>query len=223
MDLTIIYYTANVIPEKFAETVRTQILKVAGNNPIISVSHKPIEFGQNIIVGLPRHHLNIYRQALLGAKQATTKYIALAEDDVLYSPEHFRYRSKDGRFAYNLGTWNVFTWGEPLFNHKERRNMGQLICERELFIEAMEERFKKWPDDDKIDLGHWAEPGKYEKHLGVTVRDCEFFYSNPPNIIFCHQAALSYDNLGERKKMGELRASSLPYWGNAVHIRGMYE
>lgn len=222
-DLSIIFYTANVIPEKFAKVIRTQILKVGGEYPIISVSFKPLDFGQNILVDLPRHHLSIYKQALLGAKEAKTEYIALAEDDVLYSPEHFKHRPKPGKFAYNLGTWNMFTWGEPIFNHKERRNMGQLICERKLFIEALEERFRRWPVDSDINLGKWAEPTKYENHLDVTVRDPEFFYSNPPNIIFSHQTALSYENLGDRKKMGELRVDSIPYWGSAKHIRSIYE
>lgn len=221
-DLTIIYYTANVISEKFAWNIQYQLSKVANRYPVISVSHKPIAFGQNIIVDLPRHHLSIYRQALIGAKQATTKYIAMAEDDILYSPAHFKFRPKEGKFGYNLGTWNIFTWGEPLFNHKERRNMSGLICERELFIEALEERFAKWPDDSKIDLGHWAEPTKYERQLGVKVQEPEFFFTDPPNIVFTHQTALSYDNLGKRKRMGDLRAEVIPYWGSATKIRSLY-
>lgn len=223
-DLTLIYYTCNEIPEGFARNTRSQLLRVAYSYPIISVSHKPLDLGQNIIVDLPRHHLSIYRQALIGAKQATTKYIALAEDDVLYSPEHFKRRSSDGKFAYNLATWNIFTWGDSLFHHKDggRINLSQLICERELFIEAMEERFNKWPDDSKVRLGLWAEPGRYEGHLGVTIREVETFHTYPPNIIFSHQTALSFDNLGEKKRMGQLRATELPYWGSAKKVRALY-
>jgi hypothetical protein len=36
-----------------------------------------------------RSHLNIYRQILEGCKAATTKYVAMAEDDILYSESHF--------------------------------------------------------------------------------------------------------------------------------------
>lgn len=225
-DLTIIYYTANAIPLAFASAVYTQLLKAAQGQEIIVVSQKPMEIEETQVhVDFPRSHLNIYRQALIGAKLADTKYIALAEDDVLYSPEHFKRRPNPSKFAYNLATWNIFTWGEPLFHHKDggRINLNGLICERELFIEAMEERFARHPDDSKIKLGLWAEPGRYEGHLDVTIRETETFYTYPPNIIFSHQTALSYDNLGERKRMGQLRATELPYWGRVEDIRKYYD
>lgn len=225
-DLTVVYYSANVISKSFSGAVVGQLFIAAKSLPIIAVTQKPMTYFQsNMVVDLPRHHLNIYRQALIGAKAATTKYIALAEDDVLYSPEHFKRRPGPGKFAYNLATWNIFTWGEPLFHHKDggRINLNGLICERELFIEAMEERFARHPDDSKIKLGLWAEPGRYEGHLDVTIREVETFYTYPPNIIFSHQTALSFDNLGEKKRMGQLRATELPYWGTAEKIRNMYE
>lgn len=201
--------------------VQFQLLKAVGDAPIISVSHKPMNFGKNTVVDLPRHHLSIYKQALIGAKQAETKYIALCEDDVLYSPEHFKYRAQPGKFAYNLSHWGIYTWQkEPVFSWKGRRNLGQLICERDLFIETMEERFAKHGDD--VDLSIWAEPSKYERHLGVTPREAEEFWTNPPNIMFSHETALSYDNLGTRKKLGELRAVEIPFWGKASDIRRMY-
>lgn len=224
-DLTIIYYTANVVPGAFANSVYTQLLRAAQGQKIIVVSQKPMLVEETQVqVDFHRSHLNIYRQALIGAKLADTEYIALAEDDVLYTPEHFKRRPSPGKFAYNLATWNIFTWGEPLFHHKDggRINLNGLICERELFIEAMEERFTRWPDDSKIKLGLWAEPGRYEGHLDVTIREVETFYTYPPNIIFSHQTALSYDNLGEKKRMGQLRTDSLPYWGRATEVVSLY-
>ena len=227
-DLSVIYLTANYIPEKFALNVRHQLLK-ATDAPIYSVSKQHIMFGRNIVVATPRSHLNIYRQALIGAKIATTPYIAIAEDDVLYSPEHFTHRPSKGKFAYNMGFWNVFTWGEPLYSfkggdvtHKSGRiNLCNLICERELFIEAMDERFAKW-DESNVDIGVWAEPGRYEQFLGVTIRETETFYTNPPNIVFTHQTALQYEGMGKRKRVGDMRATDIPYWGHINKIREMY-
>lgn len=224
-DLTVIYYTANVISEHFAHNTQKQLLKAIGDLPLISVSKKPMDLGQNICVGeTPRTHLNIYRQALIGAKKAETKYIALAEDDVLYSPEHFKKRSLPGKFAYNIGVWSFFTWSDPpLFTYRGRINLNSLICERELFIEAMEERFARWPDDTKVNLGLWAEPGKYERQLGVTIREIEHFFTNPSNIMFSHETALSFSGLGRRKKLGNLWATEIPYWGTAQEIMKVYK
>lgn len=223
-DLTIILYTANVIPTPFASKTYEQLLKAAQGQPIIVVSKIPMPIEeQNIVVESPRSHFNIYRQALIGARAATTKYIALAEDDALYSPEHFKQRSSAGVFAYNLGAWSVFTWGEPIYSHKGtvRKNLNSLICERELFIKAMEERFAKYPHDE-ANKDHWAEPGRYERHLGVTEYPTEEFYTNPPNIIFSHQSELSFAGLGTRKRVGEFRAYNIPYWGDINKVRSMY-
>lgn len=222
-DLTAVYYTANAIPERFAQNTQRQLLVALEGKPLISVSHQPMHLGTNIVVDLERNHFNIYKQALIGAKEATTEYIALCEDDVLYSPEHFKYRPKDdNRFAYNLGAWSIFTWGEPMFTHKgiPRKNLNSLICRRKLFIEAMEERFDKYPDGHDKDV--WAEPGRYEKHLGVTIRESEDFFTNPPNIVFSHQTELSFAGLGTRKRVGEFRAYNIPYWGKVNNIIEMY-
>lgn len=225
-DLTVVYYTANVIPFSFGYHVLSQLAEAIGDLPIIVVSKKPmLTDWENIVVDTPRSHLNIYRDALTGVKAAKTKYVALCEDDVLYSPEHFTHRSSSGKFAYNLGAWYIHTWGDPLFTHKgtNRKNLHGLICERDLFIEAMEERFAKIKPGQQIDTSTWAEPGKYERHLAVTQRETEEFYTNPPNVVFVHQTALAYSNLGKKKRLGEFRANEIPYWGKAEQIFNYYK
>lgn len=221
-DLTAVYYTANTIPEEFGRALRAQLIEAKGDLPWIVVSKQPIPPWPNIVVDTPRSHISIYRDALTGVRAAKTKYVALCEDDVLYAAEHFRFRPQPGKFAYNMATWNICTWGDPLFTHKAggRRNLHGLICERDLFIEAMEERFAKHPEGTATSI--WAEPGKYERHLGVTVREIEDFYTHPSNVVFNHQTALGFENLGTRKRLGEFRANEIPYWGKAKHIARLY-
>lgn len=229
-DLTIIYITANVISDFFGRNMREHLLVAANSAPMIVVSKKPVDFwanfSDNIILEGDVSHFNIYRQALAGAKAAKTKYIAIAEDDVLYSPEHFKRRPSRGKFAYNIACWGMYTWIEPAtFSYRAmgaRRNHGMLICERELYIEAMEERFAKYPDDDEKMREIWAEPGKYEEHLGVTVRESETFYTLPANVKFSHSEELSYHTIGRRKRQGELRALEIDYWGRAENIKKLY-
>ena len=220
-DITAIYYTANRIPPTFANHVRNVIRSIG--IPIISVSQKPIDFGINIVVDdFEPSHLNIYRQALMGAKEATTKYIALCEDDVIYNADHFTHRPAEDTFGYNLNCWNIFTWGAPVFHRKDggRRNLYSLICERSLFIEAMEERFRKYPNE--VDPGIFAEPSKYEKNLGVTVREWEPFYSDTPLVAFSHQTALSFANLGKKKRQGQVKATEIPTLGRAEDVIKLY-
>ena len=62
-ETTVIYYTDNSIDEKLMKFCQKNILEAAQGKPIISVSQKPIDFGENICVGeIGRSHLNLYKQ-----------------------------------------------------------------------------------------------------------------------------------------------------------------
>lgn len=224
-DLTIIYLTANIISNYFANNTWAQLQKAAQGIPIIAVSHKPMAIDdQNIVVDLPRSQASIYRQLLIGAMEAKTPYIAVAEDDVLYSPEHFKFRPKPKHWGYNMNAWSIFTWGEPLFTYKApggRRNLNGLICERDMLLDHLERRFELWPDE--VDINIFGEPGKYDNQLGTTPYPSEDFYTNPPNIVFSHQQNLQFEGLGTRKALGQIRATEIPVWGKAESIRRMYE
>jgi hypothetical protein len=224
-DLSVIYITANVIPEKFAVVARDILFYARGDAHLISVSKKSLPYGDNIYVGdTPRNQANIYRQALVGAKESRTKYIAIAEDDVLYSAEHFKFRPKQGHWGYNMNSWNLFTWEPNFFSQKPggRRNLNGLICERDMFIEHLEERFRLWPDDSKINISIFGEPGKYDNQLGTTPYPSQYFYPNPPNIVFSHENNLQFSGLGKRKKVGEIRATEIPGWGTAEEVSKIY-
>jgi hypothetical protein len=227
-DLTILYYTANRAKESFALSVRQQLLKAAGEIPIISISQKPMDFGiQNICVGDKIYSsMNIYRQVLVGAKAATTKYVAMAEDDVLYSYDHFRtYIPKDDEFAYNFCRWAIYSWVTPaIYSFKNRRVLSVMICPRKLLIEALEERFAKYPDEASLkDQEIFSEFGKYEKNLEVTPRKAVDFKSVVPCIVFSHEDAIGFQVLGTKKRLGELRAYDIPVWGRAEDILRIFK
>lgn len=235
-DLTVIYISACKIPYNFAQKTWRKLNEVMGwDNPIIAVVKLPedpdnlmmttLAMTHTIISDGPRSQASIYKQLLEGAKKAKTKYVAVAEDDVLYSPEHFKFRPKDGHWGYNMNAWNIYTWGEPMFTYKApggRRNLNGLICERQMLIDHLEERFRLWPDDSKIDIRIFGEPGKYDNQLGTTPHPSQDFYTNPPNIVFSHQANLQFEGLGTRKALGQIRSTEIPYWGRAVDIRNLY-
>lgn len=224
-DITIIYYTANKIKECLLKHTLDQLLISARDIPIISVSQKPMNLGQNICVGdIGRDFFNIYRQALIGAKEAKTEYIAMAEDDVLYSPDHFSsYRPDKGVFAYNLEYLSLYTWVRPpMYSSKGRRVLFNLICHRKDFIEAMEERFAKFPDTKNMSTAKWGEPGRYENLLGVKVWKTVEFYTTLDNIVFSHEEAYGYTTLGKRKKLGHHRSYDIPYWGKADKLLDYY-
>ena len=224
-DLTVIYYTDNRVTSKLFYEARKVLLEAAKDFPLISVTQKPLDFGQNICIGdIGRSHLNIYRQMLIGAKAAKTDFLGFAEDDTLYSHQHFKdFRPKPDEFAYNMSRWSLFTWVEPaVYSWLNRYTNSSLIAPRKLFIEAMEERFNKYSDESKFKLKFWAEPGRYEKHLHVTVRKIVEYFSCPPIIVFTHPECMGYLLQGEKKRLGKIRAYDIPYWGKAEEVIKKY-
>jgi len=225
-DLTVVYFTANFIPLSWEKFVTETLLKSIGDLPLISVSQKPMDFGFNICVGdIGRSHLNIYRQMLIGAKATETEYIAFVEDDVLLPLEHFIFRpSAPDVAAYNMNKWALFTWMRPpTFNMYplHHSNAGCIIA-RNMFIEAMEERFAKYPVDADVPLKYWAEVGRYEGCMHITQRKLESFYPSVPHIFVSHETALGFLHLGKRKRPGELRVTEVPPWGTAEELLKHY-
>jgi hypothetical protein len=245
-EITIVYYTSNYLDDKnpyFLENTRKQLLVAIGDRPMVIVSQKPTMFGNNSINvnlgNIGRSHFNLYWQILQGAKAAKTEWIALAEDDILYSPQHFNIQyfvkpefiEKD-YFLYDMNRVSIFTWSKPpVFSYRFKRVVvNQLIAKRQMLIDALEERFKKldelrgigWPER-KIEK-YWGDPGRYEGILGVTVRPTYEYNSWVPSIVFSHDLAYGYEfNQGKKKKLGDLRMTALADWGSASKIMSLWK
>jgi hypothetical protein len=225
-DLTIIYYTGNRIDNKLFRSTQEVLIQAAGIYPIISVTQKPMKLGYNICLGdIGYSYINIYKQMLIGAKEAKTKFVAIAEDDTLYCPHHFnRFRPPADTFGYNMNRWLVYTWTEPpIYSMKKKRfTNAVLIAPRELLIDALEERFAKYPKESEIPIKLWSEFGKYEKDLGVKVQKTIDFATPVSVIQFTHPDCINFEYQGTKKKLGDIRAYDIPYWGRAEDLMEKY-
>ena len=214
-DLTFLYYTANLVEERFAENIRIHL--VTFGVPIISISQKPMDFGDNICVGdIGVSIYNIYKQILIGAKEAKTKFVACCEDDALYNWEHFRHRPPgEDTFSYNNNRWNV---NKDLFFHRNRVNMSMCIAPTELMISTLEKRFEKYPTPlirEKGELIGFGEPGRSERKLGLPIVKMEVFNTVIPTLVFNHRPSVG----GVRKIIhkDEIK-KGLRYWGEAEKL-----
>jgi hypothetical protein len=190
-----------------------RLYESAGDYPIAENHCKPEE------ASIP----NYYRSLLETAKRLPTPYLALAEDDTLYSEEHFNYRPEVDTFAYNFSRWNVATWSQPpFFSLGQRAILGAMIAPRELFIDWLEERFKVDPDGEKLQW--WGEPGRkaHEKGLKVSGRKSEIFNTYNPIVVFQHADSYSYDFSG-KKRAGKIRALEIPHFGRADEVVKLYQ
>jgi hypothetical protein len=109
-----------------------------------------------------------------------------------------------------------------MFTYKGRRNLHELICERALFIQAMEERFAKYPRNEMVKTKFWGEPGRHENHLGVPEHKSEMFYPSLSNVAFSHPYGIGFIDIGQRKRLGLFRITGLLYWGTAQEVLDKY-
>lgn len=217
-DLTILFITANRVPEDWALYHGISLNFAAGDYPIFTVCKYPVPVpGVSIVDNKPTSLSNIYYQMLRAAKLIKTPFIAIAEDDTLYTKDHFNsFRPPKDAFAYNRHRWSLFTWGEPTYSVKDRISNCSLIAPRELMIEALEERFEKHPNGLPI-IGELGK-ARTERSLGVTIRKSVEFWSENPIVQFNHDFASEEIQRNHRKKRGVFRAYDIPKWGKASEL-----
>ena len=218
-DITILFLTCNDLHAEWEKYHQGVLLEAAQGAPIITLSMKPTNFGNlNILQDKPKSLSNIYYQILRGAKIATTDYIGIAESDTLYPKEHFMQRPSKDKIGYNMNHWSLFTWGKPTYSWRNRRGNYSMLSYRKLVIEALEERFAKYPNGtpDKI-TGELGRP-MVERNLGITLREVEEFETTVGLVNFNHPNASDDLQLRQRKSLGEIRCYDIPKWGRAEDL-----
>jgi len=241
MDKTLIFATENHCPEPLFSAVIRDLKAKAEGIPIVSVSHKPIDLGTNICIGEHRRSWTmLYRQLLKGLYIAKTKYIGIVEHDCFYTREHLEYiPPSDDKFYYNENMWLV-SWDERKPDKKgnytrfwtERLALSQMVCNREIYINALEGRLDLIDEDrqafKKID--HVNEPGvskvseKREKLMQransgssayiryllpdfIELEQYETFNNEIPNLDVRHGGNFTGPRRGNRP------VTEVPYWG----------
>ena len=93
-----------------------------------------------------------------------------------------------------------------------------MICSRKLLIEALEERFAKYPNGTPPELSGELGRWRSDNALGLTIRKAVDFYTNNPIINFNHEFGLDDRAKRRRKTYGTLRAYDIPTWGKAEDL-----
>lgn len=218
-DLTLLNYSSSRMPEPSASNFRNELLKtINGTYPIVSVTQKPIEFGLNICVGdIGQSYYNIYKQMQIGLQEVKTRYVAIIEDDTLYTMEHFSCRpSSDEVVSFNKHFWFLDT---REFWTKGHIGSFGLIAPTDYLRNSMNQRMKRYPIEPMPREYHkyqWMEPG-FEDRLGLPVLKTEQFSTKIPLITFCYYGAT---NGKPKRRMGTSSAvTDLEFWGNAAELR----
>jgi hypothetical protein len=212
MNLTLIYYTANICEPVLAQKVRENILKVT-NAPVISVSQEPIDFGENVCVGkVGMSSYNIRKQILIGAMHASTDYVALVEDDTLYPPDHFDVLNckRDDKICYNRKVFVLSAFNKNLAR-KGSLYTGAIIANKYFLINVLKDMIKGrrgWVDDP-----NHSHPTRRLKLPTFRSYGHATFKQRGSLITVDHASSMHPTMHNVRRDIDEL-----PIWGNAREL-----
>lgn len=212
---TILYYTSNKENPRFESKIIQTLIENNPDLPIISVSQKPMDLGENICVGdVGLSYLNLYRQQLIGARAAKTEYLVFAESDFLYPPEYFEFNPSGGDVYLYDNLWIVF---KNKIRSYRRKNVshGAQVVKREFLINRLEKGLKglpEWFDGHPVP---WLSHG--QKRL----------VQNPPHELFTGSvAAVSFKTGDGVRKFTNtdkgIVKKAIPYWGEVNKLRSKY-
>lgn len=145
-DLAILYYTANREAEAFEAVICAQIQRAAAGRPVVSVSQRPMDFGDNIVVGpRPACMLNRNRQILIGAEAVKTPWVALCESDTLYPPEFFAFEPD------TPGLWwryqpTFLVWAGRSYGFQKRWFETALLMQRARLMDLLTDNLRGLPE-----------------------------------------------------------------------------
>ena len=118
--MTLVYYSSKSDWPKLEQEVRNTISRNSNGLPIVSVTHQPVDFGDNICVGdIGRSWESVFTQQKLGVERATTKYVAICESDFLLPPAFFSFRPPhDKIYCWPRDGYIAFQWKPRLYYRK---------------------------------------------------------------------------------------------------------
>lgn len=206
-DVTIIFYTSNHEEENFEKNIRRVLLTTIGDLPLISVSQKPIDFGENICVGeVGANDHNLYRQIQIACQSAKTPFVASAEADNLYPPDYINFNPPvvDAIYRYN-NIWVLKHW-QKVFVRKSWCEGAQIIG-REYYLSLLEKEFE--------DLPMWTtKTGTKTNPFKRLNRNWTYYGTKNPVVSFKTGHGLRSNTLTLEES-----AESLPYWGSVSTVR----
>lgn len=217
-DLTVCYYSCNREDPAFEARIQHTLLDTIGDMPVISVTHKPIDFGHNICVGdvgVSAH--NAWRQLQIGALHAKTRFVCPGEADLLFPPEFFHFRPpRDDTFYLAMPLWvlNAQRGKAHQYSLKPRGSEAAMIVNRDLLIQRLGQILdptSQWSAQD-------ADGDKLPFPLDRRVVKREYFTLSQPIV------TIKTDENIHRKTPHDVesRTRSIPYWGDSGKLLSAY-
>ena len=206
--MTIVYYTGHTGEPFFEQKIREELLKSSKGMKIVSVSQKPLDFGENICVGdVGKSHFNAWKQMKIGVENAKTKFVCMAEDDTLYPEEYFEFVPPREDYLYVPKQCYVLFLGRKKSHSyfgRKQGSEGTIIAGRDFLLRRLDKMYKgldEWRTSDTL-------------RLVLFKRNWTTFDLKTPVVVFKPKGNL---HMKAPIRRGE-RLRSLPYWGDSINL-----
>jgi hypothetical protein len=177
-----VYYTDNKLNSEIMLLCQQQ-LHNSFKGDIISVSLKPLEFGNNIVLNLERGYSTMFKQILTGLENSNADIIFLTEHDILYHPSHFEFvPEKKDTFYYNTNVWKFKYPSGPFVWTDDLQQVSGCCAYRELLIDFYSKKIQQ------VNFDRHFEPGLKQT---VGSNKVENWKSEFPNIDIRHSNNLT--------------------------------
>lgn len=217
----IVYYTNNNLDPKIMKRVQDQIKK--SGLPIVSVSLKPLDFGDNIVLPLRSHQSTMFKQILAGIERLQTDVVFLCEHDVLYHPSYFNFRPvRKDIYYYNNNTWQL----RAADGHAVRfdaKKLSQLCADRNFLLEHYKKRVAL-VEKNGFSRRMGYEPGSHSRPERVDDFKAEMWFSEIPNVDIKHDKNLTETRWHQSQFSNQKNCQNwkegdeIPGWGKGNNI-----
>jgi hypothetical protein len=218
--VTILYYTSNKEEEGFERRIRDLIIENSNGLPIVSVSHKPIDFGKNIYVGdVGASGFNMFRQVLIGCKACDSKFIISAEADCVYPPDYFTWIPTTEDRCYRNSNLYVMPQHRTFFWRKEEGATHAQVVGREFYINTLERLFEGEPEWDlKIEQKNFPKEKFHKRGEDVFRKtEIEFYETESPVVQIKTSRSMRHFTNSDRVDRHEI-----PFWGKGSDFRDKF-
>jgi len=212
----LVYYTDNRCEERIMQVCRNQLKKLCPTWPIVSVSHYPIDFGENIVMDLPRTSASMYKQILAGLQASTADIIFLIEHDVFYHQSHFDFvPPKKDQIFYNLNRWAVDAKNGQALHYVSWCN-SHIVAYKETLLNHLTDFVALVEKEgySRKRMGHAIGKRKYE---GVRHYKVKTFKSEHPVVDIRHSNNFTQNRFKKEQFHSTIKewelGDEIPFWG----------
>lgn len=222
----IIYYTDSEIDERIASQVRENLKNItaATGTRIVSSSLKPLDFGDNFVMDLPRGPITMFKQILKCLEELKTDVVYFCEHDVLYHPSHFDFMPPErDTFYYNINVWKLREERDYAVRVNDCRQVSGLVGFREELIKHYKERIALCEKEGfSRNMGY--EPGTNGRIPWKHQFKSATFRSRRPNVDIRHDKNLTANRWSpeefrnKHNADGWKESDNIPGWGPTKDI-----